>query len=111
MLADAERPTLVATRDDAAIVGYGWLRPDADRIGPWMADDPAVAQSLLADDFRRIPDRALLTANMPTSNRRGAAWLRGLGVEPAPWDGRMARGAAIPRVEEAIYGNAVGALG
>jgi len=99
-----------ATLDDLpAIVGLreqvGWAAHQ------WAREDPAVAQSLLADAFRRLPDLALLTANMPTSNRRGVAWLRGLGVEPDPWDGRMARGAAIPRVEEAIYGNAVGALG
>jgi len=38
-------------------------------------------------------------------------WLRGLGVEPDPWDGRMARGAPIPRREESIYGSTAGALG
>lgn len=110
MLADPDRPTLVATGGDS-VVGYGWLRPDDDRIGPWMADEPEVAAAILAEAFRRLPDRPELTANVPMSNRPGVDWIRGLGVEPDPWDGRMARGAAIPRREDSIYGNTVGALG
>lgn len=110
MLGDRDRPTLVATRG-GDVVGYGWLRPDDDRIGPWMADEPIVAAAILAEAFRRLPDRSELTTNVPMSNRHGVEWLRGLGVEPDPWDGRMARGAPVPRREESIYGNTVGALG
>lgn len=110
ILADPHRPTIVATRGEA-VVGYGWLRPDGDRIGPWIADEPEVAAAILDEAFRRLPDRPELTANIPLSNRPGVAWLRSLGVEPDPWDGRMARGAPIPRREESIYGNTVGALG
>lgn len=110
MLADSQRPTLVATRG-AEIAGYGWLRSDGDRIGPWVADDPEAASAILAAAFRTLPDREELTSNIPMSNHPGVHWLRSLGVEPDPWDGRMARGPAIPRREETIYGNVVGALG
>lgn len=110
MLADRHRPALVARRG-ATVVGFGWLRADEDRIGPWIADEPEVAAAILAEAFRRVPDRPELTANIPTSNRKAAEWLRGLGVEPDPWDGRMARGARVPRREESIYGSTSGALG
>lgn len=110
MLADRIRPTLVARRAET-VVGYGWLRVDEDRIGPWVADEPDVAAAILAEAFRRVPGHPELTANIPISNRRAVEWLRGLGVEPDPWDGRMARGAPIPRREESIYGSTAGALG
>jgi len=110
MLADRERPTLVARRAET-VVGYGWLRVDEDRIGPWVADGPEVAAAILAEAFRRVPDHPELTANIPISNRPAVAWLRALGVEPDPWDGRMARGAPIPRQEESIFGSTAGALG
>lgn len=110
MVTDSTRPTLVATRGEE-VVGYGWLRVDAERIGPWLADAPEVAETILAEALRRVPDRDALTANIPISNRRGVEWLRGLGVVPDPWDVRMARGAPVPRREDAIYGNSVGALG
>lgn len=110
MLADDERPTLVARRGET-VVGYGWLRVDEDRIGPWVADEPEIAAAILAEAFRRVPDHPELTANIPISNRRALEWLRSLGVEPDPWDGRMARGMPIPRREESIFGSAAGALG
>lgn len=110
MLADPERPTLVARRAET-VVGYGWLRVDEDRIGPWVADGPAEASGILAEAFRRVPDHPELTANIPISNTRAVGWLRGLGVEPDPWDGRMALGAPIPRREESIFGSTAGALG
>ena len=110
MLADPERPTLVARRADT-VVGYGWLRVDEDRLGPWVADGPEVAAAILAEALRRVPDHRELTANIPISNREAVAWLRGLGVEPDPWDGRMALGAPIARREEAIFGSTAGALG
>ena len=110
MLADPERPTLVARRGEA-VVGYGWLRADEDRIGPWVADGTGEASAILAEAFRRVPDHPELTANIPISNRRAVAWLRGLGVTPDPWDSRMALGAPIPRREESIFGSTAGALG
>jgi GNAT superfamily N-acetyltransferase len=110
MLTDEARPALLATRRDA-IVGFAWLRAEDERIGPWISDDPEAAAAILAEAFRRLPEGAELTTNLPMSNSAGLAWLRAHGVEPDPWDGRMARGAPIPRREESIYGNAVGALG
>lgn len=110
MLRDPDRPVLVARRGHR-IVGFAWLRSDGDRIGPWVADDPAVAAAILAEAFRRLPRHEALTTNIPMSNQPGVAWLRGLGVEPDPWDGRMARGPEIARRDETIYSNALGALG
>jgi GNAT superfamily N-acetyltransferase len=110
ILVDRERPTLIARRG-GTVIGFGWLRVDEDRIGPWVADEPEVAGAILAEALRRVPDHPELTANIPTSNRQAVDWLRSLGVEPDPWDGRMARGAPTPRQEESIFGSTTGALG
>ena len=110
MLADTARSALVAWRGPA-LAGFGWLRPDDDRIGPWVADDADAAAAILAEAFRRLPDRHELTANLPMTNETALRWVRAHGIEPDPWDGRMARGPTVPRREDAIYGNTMGALG
>ncbi|HEX7195297.1 MAG TPA: GNAT family N-acetyltransferase [Candidatus Limnocylindria bacterium] len=110
MLADPERPVLVAHGRDG-IAGYGWLRPDGERLGPLVADTPDVAIDLLAAAFERIPSAELLSLNLPSANRAGAERLAAMGAELEPWDGRMARGAPVSRRDETIYGNLVGALG
>lgn len=110
MLRDPARPVRVARRGDG-IAGYAWLRPDGARVGPLLADDPAVAADLLADAFARIPGAEVLRLNLPHDNQAGARWLEGAGVELQPWDGRMARGPQVPRRDETIYANIVGALG
>lgn len=110
VLGDRAFPALIARRN-GRIAGYGWLRVDGERIGPWVADDPGVASAILDEAFRHVPRASELTANVPMSNDVGLAWLRSLGVEPDPWDGRMARGAPLPRREDTLYGNVVGALG
>ena len=110
MIADHSRPMLVARRN-GSIVGFAWLRTDGDRLGPFLADDPGVAAALVASAFERLPNASVLIINPPMSNGEGVAWLRGLGVEPDPWDGRMALGPALPRRESTIYSNALGALG
>lgn len=110
MLLDRDRPLLVARRA-RSVVGFGWLRTDDARVGPWIADDTEVAAAIAADALGRLPDVAAVTANVPMSNRPALEWLAGIGVVPDPWDGRMARGAPVQRREETIYGNAVGALG
>ena len=110
MLRDADRPLLVA-RSAGSVVGFGWLRTDDARIGPWVADDTGVASAIARDALDRLPHVPAVTANVPLSNRPAMEWLAGLGVVPDPWDGRMARGAPLQRREETIYGNAVGALG
>jgi GNAT superfamily N-acetyltransferase len=109
-LSDDERPVRIA-RDAGAIVGYAWLRPDGERVGPLVAERPAVAGDLLADAFAAMPGAARLRLNLPEANRAGAAWLLRLGVALEPWDGRMALGPPIPRQDHAIYANVVGALG
>jgi GNAT superfamily N-acetyltransferase len=110
MVSDSARPALMAARGDE-LVGYGWLRPEAGRIGPWVADDPEAAGAILADALRRASEREALTANIPISNRPGIEWLRSLGVAADPWEVRMARGPQVPRRDDTIYGSSVGALG
>lgn len=110
MADDPDRPLLVARSGDA-IIGYTWLRRDGGRVGPFVADAPSVAGDLLAAAFAHAPSATTLTTNLPMANEPGTAWLREAGVTLEPWDGRMARGADIPRRIETIYGNAVGALG
>jgi ribosomal protein S18 acetylase RimI-like enzyme len=101
---------LIAERE-AEIAGYGVLRSDAGRIGPFVADEPSVAATLLSEVFARSPEAADLRVNLPPGNRRGAEWLRSLGAVIETWNGRMARGVQLPKREETIYGMAVGALG
>ena len=110
MLADTARPLVVA-RSEGVLAGWGWIRPDADRVGPLVADTPDVAAALVGDALRRLPAARSVRLNLPGANRAGVAMLRGLGAELEPWSGRMARGAPVPRREDTIYGSAVGALG
>jgi len=110
MLDDRERPLIVARRD-REMVGYGWVRPDGERVGPLVADTPEVAMALVGEAFERMPSAGSLMLNLPSGNRIGAERLAELGAELEPWDGRMARGPQVPRREETIYGNVVGALG
>ena len=110
VLAEAEGPCLLADQD-GQLVGYGCLRIEAERIGPFLADEPAVAATLLAGAFTRAPELGELRVNVPPGNRRGIEWLRALGVMVEAWDGRMARGAELPKREDTLYGMAVGALG
>jgi GNAT superfamily N-acetyltransferase len=104
------RSGVVIAERDGGLVGYAGLVPDAGRIGPFMADDPAVAETLVAEAFTHITGDEL-RLNLPPGNQAGIAWLRGLGVQTEPWDGRMFRGEPVPRRDETIYGIAVGALG
>ena len=110
MLADRERP-LVTARRDGEIVGYGWVRPDGERIGPLIADRPDVAAALVGAAFERMPSVEWLTLNLPPDNHDGVARLADLGAELEQWDGRMGRGPQVPRRDDTIYGIAVGALG
>jgi ribosomal protein S18 acetylase RimI-like enzyme len=102
---------LLIAEDGGEIVGYACLRSDPPRIGPFLAEMPAIAATLLAESFGRAAHIPRLRINLPPGNRLGAAWLRELGVEVEAWEGRMARGAQVPRREETVYGMAVGALG
>lgn len=110
MLRDTERP-LLAARRDARIVGFAWLRPDDERVGPLLADTPEVAAALLGEAFEHLPAADALTLNLPAGNRAGAARLAELGADLEPWDGRMSRGPQVPRQEATVYANVVGALG
>lgn len=110
MLIDPERPLVVARRD-GEIAGYGWVRPDGERIGPLIADTPDVATALVGAAFERLPSVEWLTLNLPPDNHEGVARLAELGAELEPWDGRMGRGPQVPRRDDTIYGIAVGALG
>lgn len=110
LLTDSHGRALIAQRG-GEIAGYACLRTDPARIGPFLADEPRVAEALLAWAFASAPNVTDLRLNLPPGNGPGAAWLRRLGVEVEPWDGRMGRGPRIPRRDETVYGMAVGALG
>jgi GNAT superfamily N-acetyltransferase len=110
MLRDPERPLVVARRK-GRIVGYGWVRPDGERVGPLLADTPEIATALVGEAFERLPSTKLLSLNLPPDNRAGAARLEELGAEIETWEGRMARGPQVPRRDDTVYGLVVGALG
>jgi GNAT superfamily N-acetyltransferase len=110
LVADPEAPTLIAERD-GGVAGFATIRDEAGgRIGPFMADGPDVAAAILDAAFT-LNGTESFRVNLPPDNRDGAEWLRGLGVGLEAWDGRMARGAPIPKRPETMYGMAVGALG
>ncbi|MCA1568750.1 MAG: GNAT family N-acetyltransferase [Chloroflexi bacterium] len=109
-LDDPERP-LIAARRGGEMVGYGWIRPDGERIGPLVADTPEIAAAIIGEAFGRMPQARELTLNVPSENGMGAERLVELGAEREVWDGRMARGPDVPRRGDTIYGNVVGALG
>ncbi len=111
-LADRERATIIALRG-TAFVGYAVVRDSATRLGPWLADDRSAAAALLraALGFRPGDLDAPLLAMAPAENGAGRAWLESVGSKLSGSDGRMARGPAIPRRLDTVYGNAVGALG
>lgn len=108
--ADSAARLLVAEHA-GQVAGYACLRIDPPRIGPFVAETPVIAATLLTEAFARADGVRTLRINLPPDNRVGAAWLRGLGIPIEPWDGRMARGPQVPRREETVYGMAVGALG
>ena len=108
-LTDPERVVLVHQRN-GGLSGYAVLRGPTRRLGPWLADDPGIAADLLAAAMARRPGEAV-TANLPGENAAGRAWMEAIGATVEASDGRMARGPAIPRRLETVYGNAVGALG
>jgi GNAT superfamily N-acetyltransferase len=110
MLDDAARPLIVA-RHEGAVVGYGWIRPDGDRIGPLVADTPEVAVALIREAFGYLPAADSLSLNLPAGNRAGAARLAELGARTEPWGGRMGRGRPPSRRDDTVYANVVGALG
>lgn len=110
LLRDPHGRTMIVERD-GEIAGYACLRTDPPRIGPFLADDPSIAEALLGRAFASAPEVTELRLNLPPNNTPGAAWLRTLGVEVEPWDGRMGRGPRIPRRDDTVYGMAVGALG
>lgn len=110
MVADRERPVLGAHSSDG-IVGYGWVRAEAGRVSPLVADSPGIAAALVRAAFELAPEMAEIGLNIPSANQAGSQWLESLGVQLEPWDGRMARGPQIPRRDETIFANLVGALG
>ena len=111
MLADTARPLVVARarwRGGRLGLGATRCRPASGR---WWPTRRTSRLDLVADALRRLPTARTARLNLPAVNRAGADRLRRLGAELEPWDGRMARGAQVPRREDTIYGNAVGALG
>ncbi|HSK93656.1 MAG TPA: GNAT family N-acetyltransferase [Candidatus Angelobacter sp.] len=110
LLTDEAAAILMAERD-GALCGYGCVRSDTPRLGPLVAEEPSVAETLLVDALELLPPATVVRLSLPPNNRTGAAWLRRIGAVVEPWDGRMARGEPLPKREETIYGMTVGALG
>lgn len=108
-LADGERPVLLAVRDGRP-VGYAVMRPERDRLGPWVADAPAAAAALLEAAFALTRTDSVAT-NLASDNVAGVAWLAGLAGEVRSHDGRMRVGPPVQRRPETLYGTTVGALG
>jgi ribosomal protein S18 acetylase RimI-like enzyme len=111
ILANAPEVTTLLARADGEIGGYACVRTEESRIGPVLAETPAIAATLLREAFALVPQTADIRLNLPPNNRLGEAWLAGLGVDVEPWDGRMGRGPELPRRDETVYGMAIGALG
>lgn len=110
MLADPERPVVIA-RQQGQLVGWGWIRPDAERIGPLTADTPDVAIAIVREALTRMPQTQSLRLTMPAGNRTGMEALRRIGATVEESGGRMALGPDVPRRDDTIYGHAAGALG
>jgi GNAT superfamily N-acetyltransferase len=110
LLADPACRAAIAERDDA-IVGHAALRLDEIRLGPLVADEPAIAASLMEWAFATAPGTDEMRLNLPPGNDVGAAWLQDVGVTAEPWEGRMARGPDVPRRDDTIYQMTVGPLG
>jgi len=110
LLGDPAARVVIAERG-AVTAGYACIQNLPSRVGPMLADDPRVAETLLIEAFAHQPATDALRLNLPPNNAPGAEWLRGLGVDVEPWDGRMARGPQVPRRDETVYGMAFGALG
>jgi GNAT superfamily N-acetyltransferase len=108
-VADPSRPVLVARREDR-IVGFAVVSPEAGRLGPWVADDPAAAEALLSGAGSLAP-QAGLESHLSTANVAGLAWLRRLGAVVQLADAHMRRGSGVERRMDTIYGSTVGALG
>jgi hypothetical protein len=108
---NAPEVTTLLARTDDEIGGYACVRTEESRIGPMLAETPAIAAALLRQAFDLMPHALDARLNLPPNNRPGAAWLERLGVDVEPWDGRMGRGSELPRRDETVYGMAIGALG
>ena len=111
-IADPQRPVHLARRS-GALVGYITVRPDASRIGPWVADDLGAATTLLARAAALVPRNADMPMSwgVPGENEEGVEWLTSLGARVERHDTRMRRGFGPPRRLDTIFATIVGALG
>lgn len=95
--------------------GFGRIRPcllqrgEGWRIGPLLADSPALARQLLAGLIARHPGVVLIDS--PGGNPQAAPLLQGLGFEPLSQTLRMYRGAAPAVPLDDVYGLACLELG
>ncbi|MFM7313225.1 MAG: GNAT family N-acetyltransferase, partial [Cyanobium sp.] len=108
--------TVLALLDRSGVCrGFGRIRPcllregEGWRLGPLVADEPAVAFALLQGLLQRHPGVVLIDA--PAANPEAAPLLQGLGFTPVSRTLRMYRG-VLPSVRLAdVYGLACLELG
>ncbi|MFY8149190.1 MAG: GNAT family N-acetyltransferase [Prochlorococcaceae cyanobacterium] len=108
--------TVLALLDGAGNChGFGRIRPcllrqgEGWRIGPLLADSPALAERLLRGLLRRHDGVVLLDA--PGANPAAAPLLQGLGFRPLSQTVRMYRGSQPPVSLADVYGLACLELG
>ncbi len=103
MLADADRPLVVARRDGSAR-RLGWVRPDGRARRPagrrYARDRRAPRRRGASTGCRRAERCAQPAAGQP---RRRRPARRGWAPTLEEWGGRMARGPDVPRREDTIY--------
>jgi GNAT superfamily N-acetyltransferase len=87
-------------REDAAVQGYGVVRPARDgwRIGPLFADHAAAAESLFDALVAYVPAGQAVAIDVPQVNSEAIAMVQGRGMVPMFETTRMYRG-GVPAVD------------
>ena len=111
LLAQARGSDLLRT--GGQVRGYALTVPSrfGIRIGPWVAEDAAAAETLLRSILTEWPDATMILA-VPGVNRSALALLESFGFHRTPSSFRMVRGPSVAFGRpEHIYAIANGAMG
>ncbi len=90
---------------DGTVNGFGVIRParEGHKIGPLVAETPAVAQALAAALLARVPDGPVFL-DVPEPHRAAVALASSLGLTPGFETARMYTGAAPEIRAERLFG-------